>query len=34
VAAKFDAIAQYSTAFIVARAMAYLGGFPAAGWGA
>lgn len=29
---KFDAIAQYSSAFLLARSLAYLGGFPEAGW--
>ncbi|MGY6497287.1 MAG: hypothetical protein ACXIUP_03565, partial [Microcella sp.] len=30
---KFNALAQYSSAFTLTRAMAYLGGFPTEGWG-
>ena len=33
VAQKFDAIAQYSGAFMLARAMTFLGGYGAQGWG-
>jgi uncharacterized protein len=29
---KFDAIGQYSGAFVLARTMAFVGGFPAEGW--